>query len=151
GAAWCGSTAGDQDTRPAPGYELLELDTVFSVCRLPLDADIAWAMGKPAELVSIVRSTSEAQGTTVICDVAIVPEGVEADRGWHGFRFAGAFAFGETGVLESVLRGLADAGVPVLAVSTFETDYILVKAERVDRLKRELTAAGHTVGRLATS
>ena len=129
---------------------LLELDTVFAVCRLPTGANVGWAFeGSPPELLSVTRSRTEMEGTTVICDVAKVPSGVEADWGWHGFRFAGAFAFGETGVLDAVLSVLAEAKVPVLALASFETDYLLVKAERVDRLKQLLTESGHEVFRLA--
>ena len=132
----------------ARSVTLLELDMVFAVCRLPTAADVSWVFrGPPGELVSVTRSETEVEGTTVICDVADVPGGVEADYGWHGFRFDGVFAFGEVGVLESVLTVLADSGVPVLVVSSFEADYLLVKAERVDRLKRALLDAGHQVRR----
>ena len=124
------------------GYTLLELPGVYSICRLPTGAAVDWAGG---DFCCVMRSLSEAQETTVVCESGRVPHGVERDDGWHCFRFAGAFAFGETGVLDSVLSVLAGAKVPALAQSTFETDYVLVKAERVAKVVDLLREAGHEV------
>ena len=133
------------EVREDPRHELslVTLKSIYAICRLPMAADTSWAKG---ELVSVIRSRLDLQGTTVICDESSVPaEGVEADGGWHAVRFDGVFGFGEVGVLNSVLGPLSRARVPVISISTFETDYILVKAHRYDRVMEVLRDAGHTV------
>ncbi len=130
------------DPRESPRHEL-ELDELpesYAVCRMPHGADAPWASGT---LSSLTRSQREAEGTTVISDETTVPDTVEADRGWRAIRIVGVFGFGEVGVLGSVLNPLARAGVAVMVVCTFETDYVLVKAARFDRLKSVLIDAGH--------
>lgn len=91
----------------------------------------------------VARSRREAMETTVICPEAAVPPDVERDEGWHVIRVEGVFYFGEVGVLASLIDPLRDAGLPVLAVGTFETDYLLIKAERLNRVREVLEAAGH--------
>ena len=116
------------------------LDGEYAICRVAADAPVSWADG---ELVSIVQARPDAMLTTVICRAAAVPPHVDHDPGWRLLRLVGPFGFGETGVLASVLAVLADAGVPVLTVCTFETDYVLFKSPRPDRVRRALEEAGH--------
>ena len=135
------------EARDAP-RRTLELDLLpdlYAVCRLPTDAAVpAWAGDDGGTFVCVMRSRREAQGLTVICEESRVPaEGVEADRGWSAVRFVGAFDFGEVGVLASVIVPLGRARVPAMSVSTFETDYVLFKAERLDRVRAALEEAGH--------
>ena len=113
----------------------------YAVCRVAAGADVSWAAG---DLVVISRSKGESVGTTVICDESSVPtDKVEHDAGWRAMRLGGSFGFGEVGVLSSVLGPLAEAGVPTLSVGTFETDYVLVKSERFDRVREALEEVGH--------
>ena len=125
---------------PRLALELDELPETYAICRLPHGASAPWASGV---LSSVTRSAREAEGTTVISDEATVPGDVEANRGWRAVRIVGIFDFGEVGVLGAVLNPLARADVPVLVVCTFETDYILVKAARFDRVRGVLLDAGH--------
>jgi uncharacterized protein len=114
----------------------------FAVCRLPPGDPVpAWAdAGGP--FVSVSRTPDE---LSVVCPEANVPAGVRAEAGWRCLRFAGPFAFTEVGVLAAALGPLAAAGVGVLAVSTFDTDYLLVKADQLDSAVGALRAAGHRV------
>lgn len=80
-----------------------------------------------------------------MCGEAFVPGDVRAEPGWRAFKFHGPFDFALTGVLASVLEPLAEAGVGVFAVSTFDTDYLLVKAAQYDVTVRALRARGHEV------
>ena len=82
-----------------------------------------------------------------MCPAAQVPPGTQAERDWRLLKVAGPFAFGTVGILASVTGPLARAGISLLAVATFDTDYVLVKAERLDDALRVLEAAGHTVHR----
>ena len=120
--------------------QLRSLPGRYAISRVAADADVAWAAG---EIVVVARARGEAMETTVICDESAVPDGVEHDAGWRAIRFVGTFGFGEVGVLTSVLSSLADSQVPVLTVGTFETDYVLVKSERFDRVRELLEEAGH--------
>lgn len=91
----------------------------------------------------VARSQHEAMQTTVICPEPAVPPEVERDGGWHVIRVEGVFAFGEVGVLASLIDPLRDGRLAVLTVGTFETDYLLIKAERLDRVREVLEAARH--------
>jgi hypothetical protein len=113
----------------------------FAVCRLaPATAVPAWAGS--AVFSSVTRTADE---LSITCPAAQVPAGVKHEAGWRLFKFRGPFAFTETGVLAGVLAPLAAAGIGILATSTFDTDYLLVKATHLDATERALVSAGHTV------
>ena len=126
--------------RRGRSVRLQPLNGLYAICRTAAGADVSWARG---ELVVVARASGELMETTVICDETSVASGVEHDAGWRALRFVGSFGFGEVGVLVSVVGVLAEAQVPVLTVGTFETDYVLVKSERFDRVREVLEEAGH--------
>ncbi len=121
---------------------LVPLAGTFAVCRLDADSPApAWAAG---EFVSVTRTAEE---LSVVCADEGVPDGVRCERGWRAWRLAGTFDLNTAvGVLASVTGPLAEAGVGLFAVSTFDTDYLLVKAENAARAAEALRRAGHTVG-----
>jgi hypothetical protein len=82
---------------------------------------------------------------SVVCPEAAVPAGVRSQGGWRCFELAGPFAFDMTGVLSAVVGPLAEAGVPVFALSTYNTDYVLVPGEKAAQAQEVLEAAGHTI------
>jgi len=123
--------------------DLQLLKSRFSVCRLAPEAAVpAWAT-ETGELVSVTRTHDE---LSVVCPETAIPKGTRCEHGWRGFKIVGPLAFSLTGVLVSVAKPLADAGVSIFAVSTYDTDYILVKEENLEKAIRALSAAGHTVG-----
>jgi hypothetical protein len=112
----------------------------YAVCRLPADAPCpAWAAG---ELVAVTRTGSE---LSVVCREEGVPAGVTAERGWRCLRVAGELDFALVGVLAALTAPLAEAGVSVFAVSTYQTDYLLVRAEQWERALAALRDRGHTL------
>lgn len=121
---------------------LFPLAGTFAICRLDPGSPVpAWAVG---EFVSVTRTTEE---VSVVCAEGTVPEGVRCERGWHAWRLAGSFDLNtSTGVLASVTGPLAEAGISLFAISTFDTDYILVKAENVARAAEVLRQHGHKIG-----
>jgi hypothetical protein len=120
---------------------LAVLEGRFAVCRLPADAPApAWAAAGP--FVSLTRTAAE---LSVVCLQDAVPEGVRGERGWRCLCVAGPLDFSLAGVLASVVGPLADAGIAVFAVSTFDTDYLLVNAEGLGRAIEVLRRAGHTI------
>ena len=115
----------------------------FAVCRLPSDAPIpAWA-GSGA-FNAVTRTVDE---VSIVCPAAAVPAGIRAERGWRLLKVAGPLDFDAVGVLASITAPLAAAGISLLAVGTFDTDYVLVNAARFDDALRTLAAAGHRVPR----
>jgi hypothetical protein len=113
----------------------------YAVGRLAPDAAVpAWADGPGFS--SITRTADE---LSVICPATRVPAGVKHDRGWRLLKLAGPFEFTATGILSSVLEPLARAGLSSLAVASFDTDHVLVKADRLDAAALALQAAGHKV------
>jgi hypothetical protein len=78
-----------------------------------------------------------------VCEERKMVEGVRAEKGWVGLKLEGPFPFTMTGVLASFLQPLAEAGIPVFAVSTFNTDYVLIKGEHLERAVKALGEAGH--------
>jgi hypothetical protein len=115
----------------------------FAVCRLPPDVPVpAWAGS--AVFCSVTRTADE---LSVVCPAGQVPPGAKHERGWRLLKLDGPFDFGAIGILASVLTPLATAGVSALAIASFDTDHILVKATRLSDALRALEAAGHVVHR----
>ncbi len=118
------------------------LPAPFAVCRLEASAPLpVWAEGLP--LSSATRTAAE---LSILCPSSRVPAGVRSEGGWRALSLRGPFAFDETGVLASVLEPLAREGIGILALSTFDTDYVLVKEEALSRALAALRGAGHEVG-----
>ena len=88
----------------------------------------------------MTRSTDE---LSIVCEEHRVPEGVRVERGWVALKLEGPFPFSMTGVLASFLQPLAEGKIPIFAISTFDTDYALVKREDWERAQKVLSAAGH--------
>jgi hypothetical protein len=125
--------------------ELIVLSGTYAICRLPSDAAFpAWATG---ELVCITRTADE---LSVVCREDAVPEGARCERGWRCLRVAGTLGLSLVGVLASLLVPLAGAGVGVFAISTFDTDYLLVREADLARATEALRAAGHQVAATGT-
>ena len=91
---------------------------------------------------AVVRSPGE---VTIVCDAALVPAGVKSQKGWRCFGLVGPIPFTETGVIASIAVPLAEAGVGIFVISTFDTDYVLVPGARFDDARRVLGAAGHRI------
>jgi hypothetical protein len=115
----------------------------LAVCRLDGDADIPpWALG--SSFCSITRTADE---LSIVVRETIVPEGIQTERGWRALEVAGPLHFSMTGVLASLAVPLAEAGIPIFALSTFQTDYVLVNEENLKPAIDTLRLSGHTVQR----
>jgi hypothetical protein len=73
----------------------------------------------------------------------VVPPGVRASRGWRLIQLVGPFDLAAVGILASIVEPLARAGISCVAAGTFDTDYLLVKADHLDAARRVLAAGGH--------
>lgn len=127
---------------------LLILPERYAVCRLPAEADSPeWA--RPGDLLALLRTR---EGLSVVCAERFAPPEVHAERGWRALQVQGKLDFALVGVLASIAVPLARAGVSIFALSTFDTDYILVKEVSLERAVAALTQEGFLVlehGRLS--
>jgi uncharacterized protein len=116
-----------------------QLPQRFIVCRISPDAPIpGWI---PAgSLVSITRTEDE---LSIVCLEPIPLPDVKHEAGWVALKLEGPFPFTQTGVLASFLKPLAEDRIPIFAISTFDTDYILIKQENLESALRALQKAGH--------
>ncbi len=111
----------------------------LAVCRLePEEPCPPWAQGPG--LVAVVRTAEE---LSVICPAPRVPPGVERVEGWRALRVAGPLDMSAVGVLAGLSGCLARAGVSLLALSTFLTDYVLVRRADLGRALAALGAGGY--------
>jgi hypothetical protein len=115
---------------------LESLDGEFAILQLPPDAAIpSWLNLLAQSLTSITRTAGE---ISVICPASAVPPGVHYEPGWRAFKVAGKLEFSAVGILASILTPLAEAGISVLSISTFDTDYILVRSHALAQAKETL-------------
>jgi hypothetical protein len=120
------------------------LTDTFAICRLSPAEDVPeWAM--IGEFVSITHTADE---LSIVCTEENVPSEVKADRGWRVLKVEGPLDLALTGVLASLANPLAEAKINIFAVSTFDTDYLLVKGYNVDRACEVLRQAGHVVAQV---
>jgi uncharacterized protein len=116
-----------------------QLPGTFSICRLPADAPIP-ECNATASFASITRTADE---LSIVCATGNAPHNAKCEAPWTCFKLEGPFPFAQTGVLASFIDPLATKGVPIFAISTFDTDYVLVKQEFAETALKTLQAAGH--------
>ena len=111
----------------------------IAVCRFAPTAKLPEGLDKSG-FYSITRTEEE---LTVVCTEASVPSGTLSEGGWRCFKIQGPLDFSETGIIFSLSKPLAESGIPVFVVSTFDTDYFMVKEKDLVKAIEALTAAGH--------
>lgn len=116
------------------------LSDTFAVCRLGPNAAVPpWAWGSFA---AVTRTPEE---LSIVCLESNVPDQVRAERGWRCLRFAGSLDFSLTNIIAPLTTALSTARISVFVISTFETDYVLVKeAQLVDAIN-VLAATGYEI------
>jgi hypothetical protein len=117
------------------------LPDAFAICRLDVTAAMpSWAT--TGGFFSITRTPEE---LSIVCVQSFVPAGIRCEKDWRCLQLPGPIPFTEVGVLASLARPLAEAGISVFAVSTFDTDYLLVKATDLPRAIDALRQHGHSI------
>lgn len=133
-------------TQPSSGHApvaLRVLEDRLSVCRLPASAP--WpAPSSTAGFWSVTRTDAE---LSVVCPEDAVPGAgaVQIEQGWRALEVAGPLDFSMVGVMAGLTAPLAEAGVSVFVVSTYDTDYVLVRSTAITQAIVALREAGHTV------
>ena len=119
--------------------ELKKLEHLLTVCKVETVADIDMSkefyfIGKTDEEISLVCKTEDTPAHTL-----------ERDDGWRGFRIQGVLDFSLIGILSKLSGILADNKIGIFAVSTYNTDYILVKDKDFEKALSVLSDEGYTV------
>ena len=119
--------------------KLRRLDEQFAICRFhPGTTPLPWAHS--AKFLSVTRTEDE---LSIVCPVADVPTKCKAEAPWIGYKLLGSFTFYE--FLSSIVGPLAEADIPIFAISTYDTDYVFVKEELAEAAAEKLEQAGHRV------
>lgn len=119
--------------------KLKKLKYDLTVCKLAATTDIdlskdLYFIGKTDEEISLVCKTEDTPGNTT-----------DRDDGWKGFRIEGVLDFSLIGILSKISGILADNKIGIFAVSTYNTDYILVKKDNFEKALRVLGEAGYEI------
>ncbi|MFD2422591.1 ACT domain-containing protein [Amycolatopsis pigmentata] len=117
---------------------------VYAVAKLDPGAPVPPGLFSPGAggFVSVTRTTEE---LSVICPESEAPAGAAVEAGWRLLTVRGPLAFTLTGIMAALANELAAAGIALFALSTFDTDHVLVKAADLPRAAATLRAAGHEV------
>ena len=122
----------------------LQLRTIpgqFAICKLhPGDSIPLWAIS--GKIWSVTRTATE---LSIVCPQGSVPQNVEVEQNWRVLQVVGPLPFEMVGVLSSLVTPLAETGVSIFTLSTFETDLILVREKSFEVACQALTQAGHII------
>jgi hypothetical protein len=131
---------------PTRRLELTLLPERFAISRLAAGSPIpSWATQAP--FFSVTRTGDE---LSVVCELSRVPVGVHSQAGWRVLKVHGPFVLSEIGVLSALASPLAEAKLSLFAISTFDTDYLLVASETLSAAIAALERAGHSIHRSTT-
>lgn len=124
-------------------FELSLLPERFAISRLSADAPVpVWAT--QGSFFSVTRTGDE---LSIVTELSRVPATVKSQSGWRVLKVHGPFVLSEIGVLSALASPLTDAKISLFAVSTFDTDYLLVASETLSAAIVALERAGHTIHR----
>ena len=120
---------------------LAVMENEYAVCRLaPGDQIPAWV--PTTGFVSVTRTAEE---LSIVCRANAIPPDVQAQCCFRILKIEGPLDFSLTGILLAVADPLADAKIPIFALSTFDTDYVLVPSTDLEKAAAVLEAAGHRI------
>ncbi len=101
----------------------------LGVCRLESDRPFPkWALNN--HFFSITVTADE---TSIVCREELIPDDCQAERGFRAFKVEGPLDFHLTGILSSLINPLAEAAISIFVISTYDTDYILIKEDQINR------------------
>lgn len=135
-----------QNARSAgsPRLPLELLPDTLAICRLEPEAPLpAWA-AQPTRILTVSRTSEELSITTL---QSAVPAGVSSERSYRALRVRGPLPLDLIGILAAIADPLAAAGLSIFAISTYDTDYVLVKAGDLEAALAALQRAGHQITR----
>jgi hypothetical protein len=133
------TSADRAEGRPKHQLKFRQLAGFYAIVRLAPDAAIPkWATR--GEFTSITRTADE---LSIVCSAENLPRDVKSPHRWVCLKLEGPFPFSVTGVLLSFIEPLSNNGIPIFAISTYDTDYVLVQEEFAKVTFQSLDRAGH--------
>jgi len=122
-------------------WKLSLLPETMAISRLPKDAPLPpWAL-----IGSFFSVTRTAEELSVVCPQINVPEGITRDEGWRVLKVEGPLDLSTAGILVKLITPLAKEGISVFAVSSYNTDYLLVKERHLEKAMQILSRDGHKI------
>lgn len=138
--------SGQGSTRPASRRAIVPLVVPgdrLAVCRSATDQPLpAWAKPSKGEFFSVTRTPEE---VSIIVAESRIPEAAKCERGFRLLKVQGPLDFSLVGIIAGLSGTLADAGVSIFALSTYDTDYVMVKQADLERAVAALRTAGYEV------
>lgn len=120
---------------------LVILEEIMAIGRLDKDEFLpVWAVN--SNFFSITRTEDE---ISIVCAQANFPKGIKLDQGWRCLKVEGPLDFSLTGILTALANPLAKSGISIFAISTYDTDYLLVKQENLEKTVEVLSQEGHQI------
>ena len=110
----------------------------LAVCKLDVAALPAWANGS-----AFLNFTLTDDEVSLVCEAARVPDTVTAERGWSCIKVDGVLDFSLVGIIARLSQLLAAEAISIFVLSTYNTDYVLVKQDQLTRAKAALVEAGY--------
>lgn len=134
------SISANESSHPHPRIlKFRMLPGPYAIVRLAPDMTVpSWAT--KGEFTSVTRTSDE---LSIVCPAANLPPDVHSSHHWICFKVEGPFPFELTGILLSFIEPLSSHGVPIFAIATYDTDYVLVQEEFVGHALNMLQQAGH--------
>lgn len=118
------------------------LDSEFSVCRFDRNAILPVDLFVSGNFTSITKTQDE---ISIVVESARIPQGDYVESGWRMLQIEGPLSFDMIGVLSSISAPLTEAKISVFVISTYDTDYILVKESNLDLARTVLQSAGFSI------
>ena len=113
----------------------------FAICKLPASAPVpSWVL--QAGFSSVTRTADE---LSIVCKSEQLPPGQEADQDWRSLEVEGPLEFSEIGILAALSGVLAAARISIFVVSTYDTDFVLIKNPHCHKAIEALSNAGHII------
>lgn len=111
----------------------------FAVCKIP-----SWDLAAPGGTFVFCAKTDEE--ISLVCESAHIPaQAIAVENGWRMFKIDGPLDFGMVGVIAGISALLAENRIPIFAISTFDTDYLLVRNEHYEKSKQVLRQSGYDI------
>jgi uncharacterized protein len=125
---------------PGDSLKFRGLSGTYVVCRFPANSSIPPCASLGGGFISITRTEDE---LSIVCLLESAPKDIQQEIRWTCFKIEGPFSFSTVGILNSCITPLAQAEIPIFALSTYDTDYVLVKEDDAERATEALQRAGH--------
>lgn len=111
----------------------------FGICKLGKEEGLPeWV--KKSDFISLTWTPEE---LSIVCEVNCIPENIKVEKPWKCLKVKGPLDFGLTGILAELSQVLAEAGIEIFAISTYNTDYIFIKEKELEHSIKVLSRAGY--------